>query len=103
MFEDEISPEEMFNRFFGGQGFGFGEYPAILSTDYVKTHMTPKVPTCSAEAVAVALNLCSTSVAGLAFEFTSLEAAVLDEDQERPMENNRRRRHKTHCSTCSQI
>jgi DnaJ family protein B protein 12 len=39
MWEEEISPEEMFNRFFGGGGGGFGpfggksiflEYPEIL-------------------------------------------------------------------------
>lgn len=30
MFEDEISPEELFNRFFGGQGFGFGKHRLAL-------------------------------------------------------------------------
>ena len=29
MFEDEISPEELFNRFFGGGGFGGGPFGTV--------------------------------------------------------------------------
>lgn len=31
MFEDEISPEELFNRFFGGGGMGGGPFGRLLS------------------------------------------------------------------------
>ncbi len=32
MWEDEISPEEMFNRFFGGRGGGFGPFAGEFKT-----------------------------------------------------------------------
>lgn len=31
MFEDEISPEEMFNRFFGGGGMGGGPFGKLTT------------------------------------------------------------------------
>ena len=37
MFEDEISPEELFNRFFGGGGFGGGGGPFGM-----RTYSTPR-------------------------------------------------------------
>lgn len=36
MFEDEISPEELFNRFFGGGGMGGGPF-GRLSSSYEET------------------------------------------------------------------
>lgn len=41
MWEEEISPEEMFNRFFGGGGGGFGPFGGKSSSSspaYSKRH-----------------------------------------------------------------
>ena len=43
MFDDEISPEELFNRFFGGGGMGGGPFGRLSSLGEERGHLlTPK-------------------------------------------------------------
>ncbi len=61
MFEDEISPEEMFNRFFGGgggMGGGFGPFGRDFPTETVLFHRwltSPQVVACSMRALSSCL------------------------------------------------
>ena len=42
MYEEEISPEELFNRFFGGGGMGgFGPFGNSISVSYNKQDVNP--------------------------------------------------------------
>jgi hypothetical protein len=83
--DDEISPEEMFNRFFGGGGMGggFGGFGGMLVSDVVyeiETNLYSQAAECSTQD----LNLYLTLEAVLEYEYINLEEHVLDEDQEIP-------------------
>ena len=38
-FQDEISPEELFNRFFGGGGFAGSPFGKTIITHYTLVHL----------------------------------------------------------------
>jgi len=83
MWEEEISPEEMFNRFFGGGGGGFGGFggksPTHRSRDRRReTDLNLQAVECST----LRRNLSLTWEGVLGSEFTSSEEQDLEEDHE---------------------
>jgi curved DNA-binding protein CbpA len=83
MYEDEISPEELFNRFFGGGGLGggFGEYRGSSASG---ARLTLRQVVAS-----VALNLSSTWVVDRVSEYIRWEEVDHEQDQETPQTRRR--------------
>ena len=102
MYEEEISPDELFNRFFGGGGMGGGFGPFGMVLPILTAHPAPELTIFQA-ASTPALNSSSTWAVALASVSTKWAAGAHDEDHAKPRRRVKKARNPSALSslTCS--